>query len=132
MHKTGPVAGARGLPGRLPCSSYKGKHRSMLESLAQDIVEHPQAVAADPAWSARLAGLRYVSDDRPGIRRRRRGKGFSYLDAEGRPLREVRERRRIAALAVPPAWTGVWICPRANGHLQATGRDARGRQQDRY
>jgi DNA topoisomerase I len=104
----------------------------MLESLAREAVDDPQAVAADPVLSARLAGLRHVTDSRPGIRRRRRGKGFGYLDPGGQPLRDPRERRRIAALAVPPAWTEVWICPLANGHLQATGRDARGRKQYRY
>jgi DNA topoisomerase-1 len=104
----------------------------MLESLAREPVDDPQAVAADPVLSARLAGLRHVTDGKPGIRRRRRGKGFSYLDPAGQPLRDSRERRRIEALAVPPAWTEVWICPLANGHLQATGRDARGRKQYRY
>ncbi len=104
----------------------------MLESLAREPVDDPQAVAADPVLSARLAGLRHVTDDKPGMRRRRRGKGFSYLDPAGQPLRDPRERRRIEALAVPPAWTSVWICPLPNGHLQATGRDARGRKQYRY
>jgi DNA topoisomerase-1 len=104
----------------------------MLESIPQEILANPQAIAADPVRSARLAGLRYVTDDRPGIRRRRQGSGFSYLDPEGRPLRDRQERRRIESLAVPPAWTDVWICPLANGHLQATGRDARGRKQYRY
>jgi DNA topoisomerase-1 len=104
----------------------------MLESLAREPVDDPQAVAADPVLSARLAGLRHVADAKPGIRRRRRGKGFSYLDPAGQPLRDPRERRRIEGLAVPPAWTEVWICPLANGHLQATGRDARGRKQYRY
>jgi DNA topoisomerase-1 len=104
----------------------------MHESLAREPVENPQAVTADSVLSARLAGLRHVTDDKPGIRRRRRGKGFSYLDPAGRPLRDPRERRRIEALAVPPAWTAVWICPLASGHLQATGRDARGRKQYRY
>jgi len=104
----------------------------MLESLTRELVDDPQAVAADPVRSARLAGLRHVTDGKPGIRRRRRGKGFSYLDAAGQLLRDRRERRRIEALAVPPAWTEVWICPLANGHLQATGRDARGRKQYRY
>ncbi|HEV3075446.1 MAG TPA: DNA topoisomerase IB [Thermoanaerobaculia bacterium] len=104
----------------------------MLESLAREPVDDPQAVAADPVLSARLAGLRHVTDAKPGIRRRRRGTGFSYLDPAGQPLRDPRERRRIDALAVPPAWTEVWICPLANGHLQATGRDARGRKQYRY
>ncbi|HEY6324260.1 MAG TPA: DNA topoisomerase IB [Thermoanaerobaculia bacterium] len=104
----------------------------MLESLAHEPIDDPQAVAADPVLSARLAGLRHVTDGKPGIRRRRRGKGFSYLDPAGQPLRDPPERRRIEALAVPPAWTAVWICPQANGHLQATGRDARGRKQYRY
>jgi DNA topoisomerase-1 len=104
----------------------------MLESLAPDSLEDPQAVAADPVRSARLAGLRHVTDALPGIRRRRRGKGFSYLDPRGQPLRDPAERRRIAALAIPPAWRDVWICALPNGHLQATGRDARGRKQHRY
>ena len=82
--------------------------------------------------SARAAGLRYVHDDRPGIRRVRRGKAFRYLDADGRPVRDAETLARIRALVIPPAWTDVWICPHANGHLQATGRDARGRKQYRY
>jgi DNA topoisomerase-1 len=90
------------------------------------------AVYADPEESARAAGLRYVSDDMPGIRRRRRGKGFSYADPKGSAVRDARTLERIRKLAIPPAWTDVWICPLANGHLQATGRDARGRKQYRY
>jgi DNA topoisomerase-1 len=86
----------------------------------------------NPRASARAAGLRYVTDDMPGIRRRRRGRGFSYLDPAGKTVRDRAERERFAALAIPPAWTGVWICPRADGHLQATGLDARGRKQYRY
>ena len=79
-----------------------------------------------------LAGLRYASDDRPGITRRRSGRGFSYRDPQGRPIRDQEIVARIRAIAVPPAWTDVWICPWPNGHLQATGRDARGRKQYRY
>jgi DNA topoisomerase I len=82
--------------------------------------------------AARAAGLRYTTDARPGIRRVRAGKGFTYRDAAGRTIRDAAERRRIAALAIPPAWTEVWISPWQNGHLQATGRDARGRKQYRY
>jgi DNA topoisomerase I len=82
--------------------------------------------------SARAARLRYVSDGTDGIRRRRTGSGFTYLDARGAVIRDRDELRRIRALAVPPAWTDVWICPIANGHVQATGRDARGRKQYRY
>jgi DNA topoisomerase I len=86
----------------------------------------------DPRRSARLAGLRYSSDDRPGITRRRSGRGFSYHHASGRPVRDGRTLARIRALAIPPAWADVWICPEPNGHVQATGRDARGRKQYRY
>ncbi len=81
---------------------------------------------------ATLAGLRHASDDRPGIVRRRSGRGFAYRDAEGRPVRDKDMLARIREIAIPPAWTDVWICPWPNGHLQATGRDARGRKQYRY
>ncbi len=77
-------------------------------------------------------GLRWYGDDRPGIRRRGRGRGFEYLDAEGKAVRDAATLERIRRLAIPPAWTEVWICPRANGHIQATGRDAKGRKQYRY
>lgn len=90
------------------------------------------AVFVDPVESARAAGLRYVSDDEPGIRRRKRGKGFTYQDPQGRTIRDAATLERVRKLAIPPAWTDVWICPRPNGHLQATGRDARGRKQYRY
>jgi DNA topoisomerase-1 len=79
-----------------------------------------------------VPGLRYVTDAMPGIGRRRVGRGFTYLDAEGRRIRDAETLARIRALAVPPAWTDVWICPVPTGHLQATGRDARGRKQYRY
>lgn len=81
---------------------------------------------------AEEAGLRYVHDDEPGIRRRKAGRGFSYIDAEGERVASETVRQRIRELAVPPAWTDVWICRSRNGHLQATGRDARGRKQYRY
>ena len=75
----------------------------------------------------------YVTDAIPGFRRRRvRGKTFRYLDAEGRPVRDPATLTRIRKLAIPPAWTDVWICPHPEGHIQATGRDARGRKQYRY
>jgi DNA topoisomerase I len=76
--------------------------------------------------------LRYVSDASAGIARRRAGEGFCYLNAEGRAIRDRATLARIKALAIPPAWERVWICPREDGHLQATGRDARGRKQYRY
>ncbi|MEO7916046.1 MAG: DNA topoisomerase IB, partial [Dokdonella sp.] len=87
----------------------------------------PQSVA-----TARRAGLVYVSDDQPGIRRRKAGKGFSYVDASGRRINAPEHLQRIRSLAVPPAYTDVWICPEPLGHLQATGRDARQRKQYRY
>ena len=89
-------------------------------------------LVTDPLDSARVAGLRYVDDDRPGIRRRRAGRGFIYLDADGRRVRDAETLARIKRLAIPPAWRDVWICPHAHGHLQASGRDARGRKQYRY
>ncbi|MBC7434545.1 MAG: DNA topoisomerase IB [Bdellovibrionales bacterium] len=78
------------------------------------------------------AGLAYTSDNKPGFRRVRSGKGFAYRDARGKLLRDAEEIARIRKLAIPPAYQDVWICPRPNGHLQATGRDARGRKQYRY
>ena len=82
--------------------------------------------------AARSAGLRWVSDEAPGIRRVRSGRGFRYTGPSGRPIADVATLGRIRSLAVPPAWTDVWICPDARGHIQATGRDARGRKQYRY
>jgi DNA topoisomerase-1 len=78
------------------------------------------------------AGLTYVSDTEPGLRRRRAGKGFAYRDDGGALVTDKRTLKRIRALAIPPAWTDVWICPQSSGHIQATGRDARGRKQYRY
>jgi DNA topoisomerase-1 len=89
-------------------------------------------IVTDPIESAKAAGLRYVSDTTPGIRRKRSGKGFRYVDAEGKTVRDKETLARIKSLVIPPAWTGVWICPNPKGHLQATGRDARGRKQSRY
>jgi len=89
-------------------------------------------IITDPVQSSRQAGLRYVTDARAGITRRRRGKNFHYFDAEGKRITEEETLRRIKSLVIPPAWTDVWICPLANGHLQATGRDARKRKQFRY
>ncbi|MEZ4235155.1 MAG: DNA topoisomerase IB [Myxococcota bacterium] len=90
----------------------------------------PIAVPDGPASAAR-AGLRYVSDDEPGLTRRRRGKGFSYHRPDGSTV-GGEDRARCAALVIPPAWTEVWICATPDGHLQATGRDAKGRKQYRY
>ena len=89
-------------------------------------------VTADSAEAAKEAGLRYVTDERPGYMRKPKGKHFDYFDTEGKPIRDEQRLLRIKRLAIPPAWTDVWICPSANGHIQATGRDARGRKQYRY
>lgn len=89
-------------------------------------------IIKDPQEAAKAAGLRYVHDDSPGIRRLKRGEGFRYVDPDGKPVRDKATIERINALAIPPAYRDVWICPLANGHLQATGMDARGRKQYRY
>jgi DNA topoisomerase-1 len=86
----------------------------------------------DPIAAARAAGLRYVNDVDPGISRLRHGRGFSYRDSDGEPVRDRATLTRIRSVAIPPAWQDVWICPNPRGHIQATGRDARGRKQYRY
>jgi DNA topoisomerase-1 len=90
-------------------------------------IAHPKL----PAEMRRI-GLRYVSDAAPGLARLKRGKGFCYADARGKAIADAETLERIRRLVIPPAWTGVWICKSADGHLQATGRDARGRKQYRY
>jgi DNA topoisomerase-1 len=89
-------------------------------------------IAPDAVDSAQAAGLRYVVDTTPGIRRRPAGRSFSYIGLDGRPIRDRETLARIRSLAIPPAWTDVWICPSPRGHIQATGRDARRRKQYRY
>jgi DNA topoisomerase I len=86
----------------------------------------------DPRDAAETAGLRYVSDEEPGIRRKKAGKGFAYVGPDGGRIADEATLARIRSLAIPPAYTDVWICPRADGHIQATGRDAKGRKQYRY
>src|ERR1700704_744568 len=86
----------------------------------------------DSVEAAEEAGLQYVSDDRPGYTRRANDGEFDYLDTQGKQIRDEQRLFRIKRLAIPPAWTDVWICPSANGHIQATGRDARRRKQYRY
>jgi DNA topoisomerase-1 len=90
------------------------------------------SMSKPPTDAARAAGLRYVSDNGSGIRREMSTLGFRYRNARGRVIRDARELKRIRALAIPPAWTDVWICADPRGHIQATGRDARGRKQYRY
>ncbi len=86
----------------------------------------------DTAEAAEEAGLQYVSDDRPGYTRKANNGEFEYLDTQGKTIRDEQRLVRIKRLAIPPAWTDVWICPSPSGHLQATGRDARRRKQYRY
>ena len=88
--------------------------------------------AMDPVQSAKDAGLRYVSDEAPGIARRRKGSSFAYVGPDGRAVKDVDTLERIRSLVIPPAWTDVWICPDPRGHIQAVGRDQRGRKQYRY
>lgn len=93
------------------------------------------AVLDAPAHGADLAeaaGLTYVNDHDPGFSRRTTTKGVGYVDAEGKPVKDAATLERIKALVIPPAWTEVWICADPNGHIQATGRDQRGRKQYRY
>src|SRR5690242_11824522 len=86
----------------------------------------------DPIAAAHAAGLRYTTEDHPGITRRRAGKGWSYRAPDGITVRDDETLRRIRALVIPPAWMDVWISPDPRGHIQATGRDARGRKQYLY
>ncbi|HEX3999864.1 MAG TPA: hypothetical protein VHX65_15040 [Pirellulales bacterium] len=94
-------------------------------SPALDLLEQPQQAAS-------AASLEYVSDERPGIQRKRAGAGFHYFSPTGHPIRSSTTLARIQSLVIPPAWNEVWICPSARGHIQATGRDARGRKQYIY
>ena len=95
--------------------------------MARDVPDQPV-----PPGELKAAGLVYASDLDPGIRRRKAGHGFNYLDADGKPVTDEPTLDRIRKLAIPPAWTDVWIAPTERGHIQATGRDARGRKQYRY
>lgn len=91
-----------------------------------------QRASPEFVGAAKAAGLRHVTDSMPGIRRRRHGRGFSYVGADGRVIHERALIRRFQLLVIPPAWSNVWICPMPEGHLQVTARDARGRKQYRY
>ncbi len=97
-----------------------------------DAAASPAKAGLDPRRTARVAGLEYVSDEGPGYTRVRAGKGFSYRDENDATVRDRSVRRRLEALVIPPAWKDVWICPFESGHLQATGRDDRGRKQYLY
>ena len=103
----------------------------MAESSSRSSAQ-PNPFSAALAEEAREAGLRYSTDAEPGLRRQPRGKGFVYLRTDGSVVKDTATLARIKLLAIPPAWTDVWISSHANGHMQATGRDARGRKQYRY
>ncbi|MBD2102917.1 DNA topoisomerase IB [Leptolyngbya sp. FACHB-261] len=98
----------------------------------QEVTQLTTEIKVDPVQSAEAVGLCYVTDTDPGIQRKRVGKGFSYIGPDGEKVRDPKEIKRIEALAIPPAWRDVWICPLSHGHLQATGRDPKKRKQYRY
>src|SRR5690606_458412 len=124
------VAAGGGTPHAWPPSRRPAPPGAIAQSRKLQVRRHarPQAALKAPAVAAprvpgaaaREAGLRHVSDADPGIRRRRAGKGFTYLGPDGRTIRDRETLSRIRALAIPPAWTDVWICPGARGHIQAT------------
>ncbi|WOB51890.1 DNA topoisomerase IB [Xanthomonas hydrangeae] len=117
-------------------ASAAGKLASVAASAASAVAATAAAASvaavAQAKATARAAGLTYVNDQQPGISRRRAGKSFSYRSADGQRVADADTLQRIRALAIPPAYTEVWICAKPNGHLQATGRDARRRKQYRY
>jgi DNA topoisomerase-1 len=115
--------------------SLGDRGRQLSRRLQRLLAQDRPAIAPgplDPLAAAAAAKLSYVSDESPGIQRVAVGRAFRYRLPDGRPLRDRATLDRIARLVIPPAWTAVWICPRADGHIQATGRDARGRKQYRY
>ena len=91
-----------------------------------------KAIEEDPEQAAEAAGLRYVSDQKPGFSRRKKGGDFVYYNKDGHRIKDAALLKRIRSIVIPPAWERVWICPSANGHLQATGFDAKGRKQYKY
>jgi DNA topoisomerase-1 len=140
-----PASGrpANGPAGRGDDVELAGTHRLMSDDDADGPPPDPTVTGvlpvvaelpadATPDEHADAVGLVYVSDEEPGIRRQRRGRGFSYLDPDGEVLPDGPERERCKALAIPPAWEDVWICPDPDGHIQATGIDDAGRKQYRY
>jgi DNA topoisomerase-1 len=126
MHAVPATAASNPRPRLAPVS------RALPATRAPAVREAPAEPTPAEAQAAVDAGLRYVSDAETGLSRRRAGKGFVYLDAHGHRVARPEVLARIRALAIPPAWTDVWICKDGRGHLQATGRDARGRKQYRY
>ncbi len=113
-------------------STRAKKNAPATPAIRQLVAELKTAEPVDPVQSAKDAGLRYVSDTAPGITRKKSGKSFAYVKPDGISLQDTDDLLRIRSLAIPPAWTDVWICANPNGHIQAVGRDARGRKQYRY
>jgi DNA topoisomerase-1 len=107
-------------------------HRPHLRADRTEVSDVAQVPLEEHIESAAAAGLRYVTDTMPGIRRERRGKTFVFIAPDGQPVLDDAELKRFASLVIPPAWTDVWICASEHGHLQVTARDARGRKQYRY
>jgi DNA topoisomerase-1 len=129
--------GAHGPVPDLPAHRVRGDHHGPIAATPDSPSSSAPATQPTPATEeaidiARANQLRYVNDSMPGIRRSRRGKGFAYHDADDALIRDEAVLARLKSLAIPPAWQDVWISPHANGHIQATGRDARGRKQYRY
>jgi DNA topoisomerase-1 len=125
------VAGAVGMSGSSRAKSAAGTAAGRKSRKQQEL----EAVfeGLNPEESAKAAGLRYVSDAKPGLGRVKTGEhAFRYVDAHGKKVTDEKTLARIKALVIPPAWQDVWICAQANGHLQVTGRDQRGRKQSRY
>jgi DNA topoisomerase IB len=125
------VAAAPAVAG-VATSRRAGAKRATTKARATHAAAPPRVADATGVQIASQAGLRHVSDADPGLRRVRDGDGFVYRDDSGAQVRDEAVLQRIAALAIPPAWTDVWICANPRGHLQASGRDARGRKQYRY
>ena len=127
MPRPDHLNGGRGAPG----AKRRSARASIVPSPALKKVA-ASAILDDPITAAKAAWLRHVNDDSPGITRHKAQYGFDYRDIHGELISDVETLSRIKSLAIPPAWTDVWICPSPNGHIQATGRDARGRKQYRY
>ncbi len=124
-------ASERGTARRSPVSARGKASRKSTRGRDTQVEDSGKAAPAAIA-SARAAGLRYVTDRMPGITRIPKGKKFAYVGPDGHPVRDAETLTRIRSLVIPPAWTQVWICPLASGHIQVTARDARGRKQYRY
>ena len=113
-------------------SSSKSKQTAKVAAKAMAPADHETSDGDEAREAAVEAGLFYVTDEDPGITRQKSGAGWRFIDPKGQTIKDYWERKRIEKIGVPPAYTDVWISPRANGHIQATGRDAKGRKQYRY